>query len=76
MKERNAVGVGNIFVELTQGSSCVATLGFEAESLWDSWAAALMNSGVCLRLSMTMPPDIRWTTELLRDVLVAFECRE
>jgi len=26
---------------LTQGGSFLATLGFEAESLWDSWTARL-----------------------------------
>src|SRR5207245_3715285 len=37
----NSVGVGKTFSRLTQGSSFVATLGFEPESLWDSCRAPL-----------------------------------
>ena len=33
---RNPVGVETDFSIITQGSSCLATLGFVAESLWDS----------------------------------------
>jgi hypothetical protein len=33
---RNSIGVECLRVNVTQGSSLLATLGFEAESLWDS----------------------------------------
>ena len=33
---RNPVGVGSCFDSVTQGSSCLATLGFGPESRWDS----------------------------------------
>jgi hypothetical protein len=33
---RNPVGVGGVPPAASQGSSFLATLGFEAESLWDS----------------------------------------
>ena len=33
---RNRFAVGNVGVKLTQGSSCLATLGFGTESRWDS----------------------------------------
>jgi len=33
---RNPVGVDAILTAISQGSSCLATLGFGAESLWDS----------------------------------------
>ena len=32
---RNPVGVGDFYSTPTQGSSFLATLGFETESLWD-----------------------------------------
>jgi len=32
----NPVGVDKILIPFTQGSSCVATLGYRPESLWDS----------------------------------------
>jgi hypothetical protein len=37
------IGVGVVIFSLrsTQGGSFLATLGFEAESLWDSWTARL-----------------------------------
>ena len=35
-KGRNRVAVGNFLRTLTQGSSCLATLGFGSESRWDS----------------------------------------
>jgi hypothetical protein len=37
------IGVGVVIFSLrsTQGGSFLATLGFEAESLWDSWKARL-----------------------------------
>ena len=38
---RNPVGVVIFSRRLTQGGSFLATLGFEAESLWDSWTARL-----------------------------------
>ena len=38
----NPVGVGNDFIPFTQGSACVATLGWRPESLWDSTMAAIM----------------------------------
>ena len=34
----NPVGVGNSVVTVSQGSSCLATLGFGPESRWDSCA--------------------------------------
>ena len=38
---RNRVAVGNVGWTLTQGSSCLATLGFGPESRWDSdWPRA------------------------------------
>jgi len=40
-QRRNPVGVVIFFRLLTQGGSFLATLGFEAESRWDSWAARL-----------------------------------
>ena len=33
---RNPVGVEGILTPVSQGSSCLATLGFEPESRWDS----------------------------------------
>ena len=36
---RNRVAVGNFLRTLTQGSSCLATLGFGPESRWDSQPA-------------------------------------
>jgi len=36
----NPVGVGDDFIPFTQGSSCVATLGYMPESRWDSLMAA------------------------------------
>jgi hypothetical protein len=38
---RNPVGVVIFSRRLTQGGSFLATLGFETESLWDSWTARL-----------------------------------
>ncbi len=35
-RNHNPVGVENSVLTLTQGSSSLATLGFEPESLWDS----------------------------------------
>jgi hypothetical protein len=32
----NPVGVANVLTMFSQGSSSLTTLGFEAESLWDS----------------------------------------
>ena len=40
-QRRNPVGVVIFSQRLTQGGSFLATLGFEAESLWDSWTARL-----------------------------------
>jgi hypothetical protein len=40
-QRRNPVGVVIFSRRLTQGGSFLATLGFEAESLWDSWTARL-----------------------------------
>src|SRR5258706_9762560 len=40
-RRHNPVGVENILGLVTQGSSCLATLGFAPESRWDSEAAAL-----------------------------------
>mgnify|MGYP001546003292 CR=1 FL=1 len=37
---RNRVAVENILGTLTQGSSCLATLGFGPESRWDSQTGA------------------------------------
>jgi hypothetical protein len=37
--ERNAVGVELLSTAFTQGSSCLATQGFVAKSLWDFFAA-------------------------------------
>ncbi len=34
------LGLKKFWMTFTQGSSCLATLGFEPESLWDSSAAA------------------------------------
>jgi len=34
---RNPVGVGWLGAQFSQGSSRLETLGFGAESLWDSW---------------------------------------
>ena len=33
----NRVAVGEVSWPMTQGSSCLATLGIETESRWDSW---------------------------------------
>ena len=38
----NPVGVDEHLIPFTQGSSCVATLGWRPESLWDSPMAATM----------------------------------
>ena len=35
-RRRNPVGVEPVLDPISQGSSCLATLGFVAESLWDS----------------------------------------
>src|SRR6266576_1376029 len=35
-KGRNRVAVGDVWWTMTQGSSCLATLGFGTESRWDS----------------------------------------
>src|SRR5450759_582022 len=40
-QRHNPVGVVIFSRRLTQGGSFLATLGFEAESLWDSWTARL-----------------------------------
>jgi len=37
--DHNPVGVEIHFVSLTQGSSCLATLGWRTQSLWDCWRA-------------------------------------
>ena len=38
----NPVGVGNDLISFTQGSACVATLGWMPESRWDSPMDAIM----------------------------------
>jgi hypothetical protein len=38
----NPVGVDENLIPFTQGSACVATLGWRPESLWDSAMAAIM----------------------------------
>src|SRR5262249_45532894 len=42
---RNPVGVDAILTPISQGSSCLATLGFGAESLWDSQSVATDDLG-------------------------------
>ncbi|MFO1487212.1 MAG: hypothetical protein U1F65_01925 [Verrucomicrobiota bacterium] len=42
----NPVGVGKNLIPFTQGSSCVATLGWRPESLWDSPIDAMMTAVV------------------------------
>ena len=39
---RNRVAVGNHLRMVTQGSSCLSTLGFGTESRWDSQTAAFI----------------------------------
>ena len=44
---RNRVAVGNFLWTLTQGSSCLATLGFGAESRWDALLRRNSSSREC-----------------------------
>ena len=41
---RNRVAVGNFLRTVTQGSACLATLGFGPESRWDSRMAGRIRS--------------------------------
>src|SRR5437667_265800 len=61
---RNRVAVGEVSWPMTQGSSCLATLGIETESRWDSrmlWMIHYRNrengsgaqSGTCVRTILT-----------------------
>jgi hypothetical protein len=52
---RNRVAVGDLCVTATQGSSCVATLGFGTESRWDSGTAALRRSHDAVRAQLDLP---------------------
>jgi hypothetical protein len=49
-QRRNPVGVVIFSRRLTQGGSFLATLGFEAESLWDSWTVRLVLQETEMRL--------------------------
>jgi hypothetical protein len=54
----NSFGVDNDLILFTQGSSCVATLGFMPESRWDSLVAANFartNSSFCIQPSTLFP---------------------
>ena len=40
----NPFGVGGFFATATQGSSCLATLGYKTQSLWDCLQTARSNN--------------------------------
>jgi hypothetical protein len=54
---RNRVAVGNHSRMLTQGSSCLATLGFGTESRWDSERGSATRSGCAKENAFGMTDD-------------------
>ncbi len=63
----NPVGVDDHFIPFTQGSSCVATLGWRTQSLWD-WFIRLraeLRAGFVVRANLLLVPDIRQPSKII-----------